>query len=539
VFLPWLLQILLLSSLYYVTGRIGLLAALPPGVATVVWPASGLAIGTLLWFDNSLWPGILLGSFVLNCHVLLGSSGAAGASLFLSLGIAVSIAIGSTLQAVVAASLVKRFTGGSYPFNRVKDVSIFVLVCLFACLIASSIGSVTLLLGNLIEPGYFLNTWSTWWIGDVVGIFVMTPLFLFRQEGSFAEGKRTITELVFFVAFFLASAQFIFGAPFPIQLPLYRMAYFFFSLILWAAFRLGSEGLAVALFFTSVVAIWGTIQGTSQFVSTTLHASLREVQMYIGTITVTGLMLGAVLCERKKAVRELRDSATALKRSNEELEQFAHACSHDLKEPLRTVSSHLSLLEKSLGDKLEAEPREFLNFARGAARRMSLLIDDLLAYSRLDFQATGFHRVECDTILAETLSNLKAKIDEKAAVVTVEKLPSVLGDPVRLGQLFQNLIENALKYCRGIPRIEVRAEKKSDHWLFSVRDNGIGIEEKYQKRVFQLFRRLHSIEEYPGTGLGLATCRKIVQRHGGEIWVESEKDRGSTFYFTLPLVRNA
>jgi signal transduction histidine kinase len=233
---------------------------------------------------------------------------------------------------------------------------------------------------------------------------------------------------------------------------------------------------------------------------------------------------------------ERKRDQEALKRSNRELEQFAYVASHDLQEPLRMVSSYVQLLARRYKGRLDSDADDFITFAVDGANRMQALIRDLLAYSRVGTRGENFEPVDCDTVLDHTLANLQVAIEENGAKVTHGPLPTVLGDPSQLAQLFQNLIANALKF-RGedSPHVHMAAEKQANEWLFSVRDNGIGIEEQYGERIFEVFQRLHGRNKYPGTGIGLAICKKIVERHGGRIWVVSDPGGGSTFSFTLPL----
>ena len=223
-----------------------------------------------------------------------------------------------------------------------------------------------------------------------------------------------------------------------------------------------------------------------------------------------------------------------LARSNSDLEQFAYAASHDLQEPLRTITSYIGLVMERYGDRLDETGVEFMDFAIDGAERMQQLISDLLDYSRVDTRAREMEPVNCDTLMNGVLSGLNEAIDSKRAKVECSPLPIVNGDAPQLSRLFQNLIGNALKFCGDSrPKIQVWAELHGDHWIFSVKDNGIGIAPEYHERVFGMFSRLHSRSQYSGTGIGLALCSKIVQRHGGRIWVESEAGRGSTFRFEI------
>jgi signal transduction histidine kinase len=241
------------------------------------------------------------------------------------------------------------------------------------------------------------------------------------------------------------------------------------------------------------------------------------------------------LGENHAMLDQLRATGADLTRSNQELEQFAYIASHDLQEPLRKISSFAQLLASQYRDKLDAEANEFIGYMVDGAQRMQILIQNLLAYSRLGRKGRPFTLVDGDAVLKQALVNLQGAIEDSGAVVTSEPLPSVLADEVQLVQLFQNLIGNAIKFCGPAkPSIQIRAEATSSASTFFVRDHGIGIEPRFAERIFIIFQRLHSREEYPGTGIGLAFCKKIVERHGGRIWLESAPGQDTTFCFTLP-----
>jgi PAS domain S-box-containing protein len=238
--------------------------------------------------------------------------------------------------------------------------------------------------------------------------------------------------------------------------------------------------------------------------------------------------------ELAKANAELALRAQELARSNAELEQFAYVASHDLQEPLRMVTSFTQLMVNRYGNKLGPDADEFIDYIVDGARRMSRLINDLLEYSRVGTRGKPLRPTDCSAVFEMARDNLRAAIEESGASVTADPLPTVLGDETQLVQLFQNLIGNSIKFRAGRSiRVHVGAERQDGQWLFRVADNGIGIEPQYAERIFVIFQRLHSRVEYPGTGIGLAICKKIVERHGGRIWVESRAGEGSTFYFLL------
>lgn len=233
----------------------------------------------------------------------------------------------------------------------------------------------------------------------------------------------------------------------------------------------------------------------------------------------------------------LKDSVAELSRSNSDLQQFAYVASHDLQEPLRMVASYVQLLARRYRGKLDADADEFIAYAVDGAKRMQHLINDLLAYSRVTSQGHVFEPVDCNGVLAEVLTNVRAAVEESRAVVTHDPLPTVMADERQLWQLFQNLIANAIKFHGAEPpNVHLSAEQRSSEWLFSVRDHGIGMDPQYAERIFVIFQRLHDREQYPGTGIGLAICKKIVERHGGKIWVVSQTGQGATFHFTLPII---
>jgi PAS domain S-box-containing protein len=264
-----------------------------------------------------------------------------------------------------------------------------------------------------------------------------------------------------------------------------------------------------------------------------IEMSLSEWRTHEGSF-VTGILRD--ISARRRAEEALEEKVEELARSNAELALFTYIASHDLREPLRTVGSNIQLLRRHLGDDLDADGRTQLDFALGGVRRMQALIDDLLLYSRVGTEGRSFAEVDCREVVDEAVRALATAIEEVGLEVRVGPLPVVRADRSQLVQLFQNLISNAVKFRAGDdPRVEVGAERADGEWIFTVRDNGIGIDARYAEHVFTIFQRLHSHEEYPGTGIGLAVCRKIVERHGGRIWVEPGRGGGSAFRFTIPV----
>lgn len=237
---------------------------------------------------------------------------------------------------------------------------------------------------------------------------------------------------------------------------------------------------------------------------------------------------------RKDAEREKNELLHKLTVSNKELVEFAYVASHDLQEPLRMVTSFMQLLSIQYKDKLDDNAHEYIQFAVDGAKRMYDLLNGLLAYSRVHTKGTPFIKVDSKNVLSNVLSNLAFLIKERKAEIKIDDLPQVYADETQLTQLFQNLIHNSIKFSTEPPRIFISSTSDQDHYTFSIKDEGMGIESKYFEKIFRIFQRLMPKEQYEGIGIGLAICKRIVERHIGEIWLESELGKGSTFYFTIP-----
>jgi len=287
--------------------------------------------------------------------------------------------------------------------------------------------------------------------------------------------------------------------------------------------RIREDSETVPLVEVKILRLDGTPVDVEAAASVLVDRGVNAIQVVLRDVT-----------ERKRMVDELLARTEDLASSNAELEKFAYVASHDLQEPLRMVASYVQLLQRRYTGQLDSDADEFIAYAVDGATRMQTLINDLLAYSRVGTQGDPFSPSNLETVFSDVTRSLERRIDESGATVTHDPLPTVTCDPTQIGQVFQNLIVNAIKFHEGEPpRVHVSADRADGQWVFSVADNGIGIEPQYFERIFVIFQRLQARADYPGTGMGLAICKRIIERHGGRIWVESTFGQGSTFYFTL------
>lgn len=338
-----------------------------------------------------------------------------------------------------------------------------------------------------------------------------------------AFSKRTSAIFAFISLFIIGYLDYITGHEF------YLSAFYLLPVALVALKFSRSIGISAAIISAIVETTVNILGGGFYYSHPLIHFWNMAILMaiYIVVATLISFLRDAYEREQEKAVE--------LARSNTDLKAFAHIVSHDLKEPLRVITGFLALLEKRYKDKLDKNAMEYIQFTVDGAKRMDVLIKDILEYSQVGIKNKEFKPLDCIFVLNKAIFNLQVAIQESGAVVTHENLPAVMADSALLTSLFQNLLGNAIKFHGAeAPKVHISAERKEDEWVFSVRDNGIGIDPQFQEQIFAAFRRLYTRDEYPGTGIGLATCKKIVEYHGGRIWAESEPGKGSTFFFTLP-----
>jgi signal transduction histidine kinase len=521
--LPHLAVLVGLAVIYFLAGKLGLSLAFVNRSVTSVWPPSGISLAAILLLGYRVWPGIFLGAFLVNITT--------AGSVITCLG----IATGNTLEAVMGAWLVNRFASGSDAFRRPRDIFKFAaLAGGLSTAVCAAIGVLSLAATGYADWAAFGQTWLTWWLGDGIGvILVAPPLILWASDRRVKWKPHKAVEAVLLLSLLLVVSTVVFGRwshgrNYPLE-------FLSTPVLLWAAFRFGPRDTALMILVLSGVAIRGTLAGLGPFARSSPNTSLLLLQLYTGTVALVAISVAAIVAERRRSEWQLHETERQLSRYNADLEHFAYAASHDLQEPLRNITLFTQLMADQHGKQLGSEARTFMDHIVEGVERMNAIIEGLLKYTRLGgSDAIHFELVSMNDALNRAQENLGAAIGDSGAQVHCNGLPAVRGDREHLVRLFQNLIGNAIKYrSQAPPLISVAAHRNGQEWIFAVSDNGIGIDPRYGKRVFELFERLHG-SHTSGVGIGLAISKRIVELHRGRIWVESQPGAGSAFKFTIP-----
>jgi signal transduction histidine kinase len=510
-----------IALVYVISGKLGLKLAFVHQSATAVWPPTGIALAAMLIFGRWIWPSVLLGAFVVNLET--------AGTVWTSLG----IGIGNTLEAVTGSLLVNRFACGRYAFLDWRNVFRFaVLAGVCSTAVAATIGVLVLCLSGLAPWATAGPIWFTWWIGDGVGAVLFAPaLVLWAQSRPIARQK--FAESLLLAGILVSVSMVVFGGWLTEQQGHYPLEFTLTPILLWSAFRLEPCATATMIVLLAGIALWGTLHGYGPFITPSPNESLLLLQAYLGVSALMVLAIAAIVWESKLARHQIELQSRELARSNAELEQFAYAASHDLKEPLRTTNTFTQLLAKKYRGQLDEQADEYIHFITSSVARMSALIEGILQYSRLSITSNSNRNADANYALETAMRNLAILVNESGATVMRDALPVACIDESELALVFQNLISNAIKYHGDKPpQIHVSAARESGTWLFSVADNGVGIEPQYREQAFGLFKRLHG-PDTPGAGIGLAVCKKIVERHGGNIWIDSPSLGGTRVCFRL------
>jgi len=552
-------EMLALALAYYLAARLGLQLQFAGSQATPVWPPSGLALAAMLLLDYRASGGIFLGALCANLvdfHVKAGGSELIQVGGFLMhLGrhpdhivISVLIAAGNTLEAAAGRYMIGRFGDNTDLLRSIFSAMGFCAVTPLACAISSTIGVASLIAGGVLPAALFSTVWFTWWLGDITGILIVTPFLLavWGLRGRRFEASSFFTSALVLFVLFLVNGMAFNGW---IESRLIFRPYWLFPLLLFITFRFGTETATASIVITSAMAVLGTISGRSTFIRADQNESLIVLQGFVSVISVTVLFLNAAISERRRALEELEQRVherTAqleaanlrLREKNQELEDFATIASHDLQEPLRNISTFGQLLAAEKREQLDDDAKQYLHFMVDGANRMRQLIQALLTYSRAASAPTEEEAIDLARLVPAVVEDLAPSIGELGAKIVVADLPRVVGDDIQMRQLFQNLIGNALKYHakERSPEVRIDAAPSADgrFSIVTIADNGIGFDPKYQQDIFKPFKRLHGRAERPGSGMGLAICRKIVERHGGSISAEGRPGQGAIFKLRIP-----
>ena len=550
------------AAAYYLAAKFGLSLAFTTKQVTAMWPPTGIALAAMLLWGLRVWPAVLVAAFVVNAQI--------GGSLLT----AAAIAAGNTAAPLLAAMALRRVPGFELSLTKVRDVlAIVVLGALLGMTVSATNGGAQLALGGVIPWAAFASVWWVWWVGDAMGVLVFAPLILSFATSRWPDWSRwrwfelgALLGGVVLVC--LASLDDTFspaGGPFPFK-------YAIFPFVIWAGLRFDVRETALVVALVVGLVVWGAAKGHGEFGAGDLDQRLILLEMFIAAVAVTGLILGATVTERRRAQQglreandrleqrvaqrtaELADANRGLAQKNEEVEAFVYIVSHDLRAPLVNLQGFSNELERSCKE-LEAELvtlplpaasearirslvsddiTSSLRFIRASTSKFQRLIDALLTLSRTGKHEYRRDSVDVGALVEQTLMTLRQSIDGSGAQLSVEPLPAATGDATAIGQVFANLISNALKYLQpGRPgRIVVGGEASGGVAHYWVRDNGAGIPASAQRRLFQVFQRFHP-ELAAGEGMGLAIVKRIVERHGGKIWAESSEGGGTTFHISL------
>jgi signal transduction histidine kinase len=504
-----LFRIATLAVVYTALGKFGLSLDAVSGFATLVWPAAGLALATLVVFGLRMWPGAWLGAFAVNVW--------AGAPV----AVAAGIAIGNTLEAVLGAAILRRIAGPARGFEGLRCViGLIVGAAMISTLVSATAGVLSLTAGGVITSAHQAGeTWRAWWVGDVLGDLVVAPLalaWLNKPLHPTRTGRRAMEIMALAIALGLASCS-IFARP---TVPIYpvQSAYILFPLFVWAGLRFELRGATLATAVVSAIAVWGTATGKGPFSRDELSSGLLALQTFMGCAAITPLIVAGVAMDRTRALH-----------TND---TFIATLSHDLKSPLQALALSGDSLSLHVSG---AEIDQHLDILTRSVDHMTRLITDLLDVDAIERGRLAIHRADND--LRGMVDDAIALLEPMASIKRIDlavagERTMVWCDRERTLQVLSNVLGNAIKFAPAESKIDIFVERFHSRSRVGIHDRGPGIPRAHLRRVFE--RDWQVEPSAGGSGMGLFIAKGIVEAHGGEIWVESELGRGSSFYFTLP-----
>ena len=524
----YILRLCLVTAIYFVAGKLGLaLTTLHPS-ATAVWPGTGVAIAAMLLLGIRMWPAVLVGAFAVN----MSTAG----SLVSSIG----IAAGNTLEAMLAAQLVTRFANGARAFERAGHAFRYSALVALACTVSATIGVASLVFTGY-APGERLGElWLTWWLGDVGGALVLAPFIVVwsRPEAEtdrFTDRLSHLAEAVLMMAIVVTMGWVVFHAGNPWAFGV-ALKFLFVPPLLWAAFRFGQRLQTLLIVLLTVMGVSGILRHGVPGTPWSLNEDLLVLQVFVCMIAVTKLGITALVAERRSSALALKNSSTQLREAITQLEAFSHAISHDLRSPIGTVNNCIYLLEEDYGPTLGDDGVKLLRKIQNATESATRLLDQLALYAWSGPRDLEREVVDMTSLAREAYAEVASSGYEVGEVEFVlHELPPAVGSAALIVRVFRNLLSNAIKYTRGreARRIEVRGLAGRNENAYIVSDNGVGFDPSEREAVFEPFHRLPSARSFEGSGVGLAVVAKIIRRHGGRVWAESDGTNGARFGFSL------
>ena len=525
--IPQPVLLLLLAAAYFAAGKSGLSVALVHPSASPVWAPTGIALACILSFGYRVWPAIFVGAFLVNATT--------AGSIATSLG----IATGNTLEGIVGAWLTRRFANGLEAFESAADTFRFAAVAgMLSTALSATFGVSSLVLGGLARAQDIGRIWLTWWLGDLGGCLVVAPLLILWSHGRRPRWTRAhAIEAVAMLVTLIAVARAVFGGLLPPGLRGFPLAFACMPPLIWAAFRFDQRVAAAAILALSSIAVWGTVDARGSFGREELNQSLLLLQVFLGVTAVTALALSATVAEQRRADAASRSSSEKLREAMTELEAFSRSISHDVRSPLGAVLNYAAIIEQDHGGRLEPEGLRLLHRVRVGAESAVHLLDQLAGYMWVGRETGESQEVDMTSLAREAYAELAVGAEQAGDVhFDLAELPAARGYPALLMRVFRNLFSNSVKYTRGRDdrRIGVAGVAGERENTYVVSDNGVGFDPAHGAALYQPFRRLGPAMDSEGAGLGLAIVAKIVRRHGGRVWAESDGKSGARFSFTLP-----
>jgi len=519
----------ILTVVYFIAGKLGLMLASLHASASPVWPPAGIALAALLLLGYRVWPAIVIGAFFVNVTT--------AGNVVTSLG----IAAGNTLEALVGAWLVNRFADGTNAFSRPQSVFKFALAAAISTMLSPLFGVTSLALAAFADWTNYGAIWLTWWLGDATGDLVFTPLVLLWSVASKRRwNKKEAAEVGALLFLLVLLSAIVFGGGLDISSRNYPIAFICGPVVIWTAFRFTQRETATGIFILSAIAVWGTLRGFGPFVRATENQSLLALQSWVAVLTITAMALSAGMAERRRIEEELQQQKSAVEAANRTKDHFLAMLSHELRTPLTPVISSLESLEAEPAQSEDAKAA--LAMIRRNVELETQLIDDLLDFTRIarDKMQLRFAPVDAHLALSNVVEICRAEAESKRLQVDLNlraNLHHITADPAKFQQIAWNLLKNAIKFTPENGEIVVSSSNPSPELLtISVRDTGIGMEPELMQRIFDPFEQGNRSfqRRFGGLGLGLAISKSLAQAHGGTLTVQSEgSGHGSTFILSM------